>query len=267
MNYRRSHRLKTKKPKLKTLFFSFLFIFSIGLLIYFFLFSDFFTLKNITISGNNKISQEEILIKAQEEINTKKFQIISNNLLLFDLENVKENILSSFPLVSNVKMDKKFPNAINISISERMGKVIFCGFFNDNFLEECFVVDSEGIVFEEFSVEDQLLPKIRNVDFQEALILGNQIIEKKLLSTILNFNLGVEDINIQLKEFLIISDIRINAITLEGWEIYFNPKEDIEWQLTKLDAVLDKKISLEERKDLEYVELRFGNTAPFKWND
>ena len=88
--------------------------------------------------------------------------------------------------------------------------------------------------------------------------------EEKLLSTILDFHLGMKNMNVQLREFLIIADNRINVITKDDWEIYFNPKENTEWQLTKLSAVLSEGISLEERKELEYIELRFGNTAPFK---
>jgi len=55
-----------------------------------------------------------------------------------------------------------------------------------------------------------------------------------------------------------------------GWEIYFNlqkDQKDIDWQLVKLRAVLEEKIPSENRKDLEYIELRFGNFAPYKYKD
>jgi len=267
MNYRRSHRIKRKKSKLKkTLFLLFLFS-SFCLLVSCLFFSDFFILKKVIISGNIKTSQENILIEVQKETQIKKFQIIDNNLLLFDLDTIKENILSSFPLISSVKITKKFPNIINILINERVGVTVFCGLLSEDASEECFVLDSEGIIFEEISEESLLLPKIKNISLKEDLFLGNNIIEKDLLSTILEFYLGMKSLDLQLEEFSIVSENRINAITEEGWEIYFNPKEDIEWQLTKLGAVLREGISLEDREKLEYIELRFGNTAPFKKKD
>ena len=267
MNYRRSNRIKRKKSKLKKvlpLFFVFL---SFGLLTYFLFFSDFFTFKKIIISGNAKVSQEDLLMVVQKETQSKKFQIIDNSLLLFDSRAIEHDILSSFSLISNVEISKTLPGTIKVVVIERIGRVIFCDFFEQNILGKCFVVDEKGVLFEEFLQDGQLLPRIRNSAHKEDLILGNKIIEEDLLTIILNFYLGLESLHVQLEEYLIVSDNRVNVITKDGWEIYFNPKESIDWQLTKLKAVLDEGISLEERKELEYIELRFGNTAPFKKKD
>ncbi len=264
MNYRRSHRIKRKKSKLKKVLFLLSLFSSFCLFVYFLFISDFFVLKKIIISGNIKTAQEDLLVEIQKEVLIKKFQIIDNNLLLLDSDAIKNNILSSFHLVSHVEIIKKFPSTISILIDERIGVAVFCDSFNEEVSEKCFITDNQGFLFEEFLEEDQLLPKIRSTNLQKSLILGTQIMEEKLLSTILDFHLGMKNINVQLREFLIIADNRINIMTKDGWEIYFNPKENTEWQLTKLSAVLSEGISLEERKELEYIELRFGNTAPFK---
>ena len=267
MNYRRSHKIKRKKPKTKKILLSLFLFFSFVALVYFFFFSNFFTLKNIVMSGNVKISQEELLEKVQGELDSKKFYFIDNNILLFDLELVEDNILSAIPLVANVKIIKKYPNTINVLVDERVGAAIFCDYFEDEVLENCFTVDWQGIIFEEALIENQLLPKIKNINLQEGLVLGNKIIGEELLVTILSFYLNMENLGVKLNEFLIVADNRINIVTRDGWEIYFNPAEDIEWQITKLNAVLNEGITLEERVNLEYVELRFGNTAPFKKRD
>jgi len=73
--------------------------------------------------------------------------------------------------------------------------------------------------------------------------------------------------NLKILEVSIISEERLNAKTSEGWEIYFNLEGDINWQLTKLGAVLEKEIPPEKRENLEYIDLRFGNFAPFKYRD
>ena len=267
MNYRRSRKIKRKKPKLKKKLFSLFLISFFCFLIYCLFFSNFFVLKKVIISGNIKVSQENLLVEVQKEAQIKKFRIIENNLLLLDISAIERNVLSSFHLIFDVKITKKFPDTINISVNERIGVFVFCDLPSEDILKKCFVSDNEGIIFEELSEEASLLPRIKNIDSKESLSLGNKIIEKDLLSTILEFYLGMKSLDLQLGEFLIISENRINAITKEGWEIYFSPKEDIDWQLTKLGAVLSERISLEERKKLEYIELRFGNTAPFKKED
>jgi len=69
------------------------------------------------------------------------------------------------------------------------------------------------------------------------------------------------------QELLIVSEARFEAKTLEGFQIYFNFQEDLDWQLTKLKAVLEEEISQERRKNLEYIDVRFGNFAPYKYRD
>jgi len=71
--------------------------------------------------------------------------------------------------------------------------------------------------------------------------------------------------NISVKEFIISSEGKFTALAEDGWEIYFDLAGDVQWQLTKLRAVLSEKIPLEKREDLGYIELRFGNFAPFKY--
>jgi len=96
--------------------------------------------------------------------------------------------------------------------------------------------------------------------------LGNKVIEKEFLSSILDTESKLENnLKIPVEEVLVVSDERINLKTSEGWEIYLNPKGDVDWQLTKLSEVLEKEIPLEKRGNLQYIELRFGNFAPYKY--
>lgn len=94
------------------------------------------------------------------------------------------------------------------------------------------------------------------------------MIEEEELSQILNISGKLEsNLGLSLEGFLIFSEDKLAAKMTEGWEIYFNLQKDIDWQLVKLRAVLEEKIPSENRKDLEYIELRFGNFAPYKYKD
>ena len=55
-----------------------------------------------------------------------------------------------------------------------------------------------------------------------------------------------------------VSEKRLNTKTSEGWEIYFNLKGDLNWQITELGLVSEKQIPLEDRGELEYIDLRFS---------
>ena len=51
----------------------------------------------------------------------------------------------------------------------------------------------------------------------------------------------------------------------EGWDSYIDPREDMTWQKTKLVEVLEKQIPLEKRTNVEYIDVRFGDQAYFKY--
>ncbi len=110
--------------------------------------------------------------------------------------------------------------------------------------------------------------KIKKSAGDKELKLGDRVLEKELLSSILEIESKLKNnLKIIPEEALVVSEERINLKTSEGWEIYLNPKGDIEWQLTKLRVDLEEEIPQERRKDLEYIELRFGNFAPYKYKD
>ncbi|GAI35895.1 unnamed protein product, partial [marine sediment metagenome] len=97
---------------------------------------------------------------------------------------------------------------------------------------------------------------------------GEKVIEKETLSQILELSSKLKsNLEPTINKFIISSEDKLVVVMVEDWEIYFNLQKDIEWQITKLKAVLDEKIPSEKRKDLEYIELRFGNLAPFKYKD
>ena len=59
----------------------------------------------------------------------------------------------------------------------------------------------------------------------------------------------------------------VQGVTKEGWRILLDLKENMEWQQTKLQLVLEQKIPLEKRGELQYIDLRFGDQAYIKYQD
>jgi len=146
-----------------------------------------------------------------------------------------------------------------VTIEERKPTAVF------NQEDLYFFLDKEGIIFENTLAGGQLI-KIKKAVKDKELKLGDRVLEKELISAILEIESKLEnDLKIPIEEVLVVSDERINIKTSDGWEIYLNPKGDIEWQLTKLRVDLEEEIPQERRKDLEYIELRFGNFAPYKY--
>jgi cell division septal protein FtsQ len=274
--YRKPHRIKKKKSIIKNRFFWLLLLILIISIfaLYFLLFSQFFKIEEILVSGNEKVSKEEIMGLIEKEVKRKKMFLPQDNIFLINFDLIKEDILRSFPQVAHVITVRDFPRKLRFTIQEREGVALFCKDYE--VLEEeqltsqkCFLLDKDGIIFEEVSGDNILMPKIilqQTQDDDNELVLGESVMNSELLLKILDIFSGAESLDLSTKEISIISDERINFKMSDDWEIYFNPEEDINWQLTKLEAVLEN-IPQDRREDLEYIELRFGNLAPFKYEN
>ncbi len=249
--FRKPHRYKRKKSILGNRLFwlGILVLIVVGAIFYFFFLSDFFQVEKIIVTGEEKVSKENI-----------KSFIPRKNIFLLDTKIIKEDILNKFPQIAEAEVKRSFPDVLDIVVIERLAIANWCQ------REKCFLVDNKGVIFEEISSETKLI-KIIDGQNREIFNLGEKVIEKEQLSQILKTESKLKGLEVLVKEFIISSEDKLTTTISEGWEIYFNLQEDIEWQLTKLGAVLEEKIPLQERVNLEYIELRFGNFAPYKYKD
>jgi len=257
--HKKSYRtLKKKHPlrflKSKIFWTLFLILIILGSLVYLFIFSDIFKIKNVNISGNNKCSYEEIS------------KIVSSglgNIFLYGSKNVDTKLEEKYPEIDNVNIKRSFPDSLTVEIEEREPVAIACKpsmrseikIFGEKTIIDCFNIDKKGIVFEE-SLENPLgLPVIMFNNSGFIFLLGTEIIETEYLEKILRIDSDFKEV--QILETYPISKNRINVKTKEGWVAYFDPKEDIDWQIEKLNILLKEKLPLGERKSLEYIDLRF----------
>ena len=250
-HYRKPHSYKRRKSILKNRFLwlgilVFLFLFGSA---YFLFFSDFFIIEKVIVSGEQKVQQEAI-----------KSSIPSKNIFLIDIKTIRAEILDNFPQIAEVEIKRGFPDSLDVLVIKRFPLANWC---QD---ELCFLLDNEGVIFEKIIEVQPRYVLIKGEEIVQRK-LGEQVIEKDDLAHILDIETSLKsELEIPVKEIIVAKE-KLIVRTIEGWEIYFNLEGDIDWQLTKLAAVLEEKIPQEKRKNLEYIELRFGNLAPYKYKD
>jgi cell division protein FtsQ len=247
--YKPKRMAKRRKSILKNRFFwlSLLILILISGLSYLFIFSDVFRIKEIKISD----SADSLKLKVEEVIKKE----IGRNIFLVNLKEINKEILSQFPEIVELSFKRKFPRLLTIQIKEREAIGVWCY----QTYNECFFVDREGIIFkkiEKESIQEEVI--ILSLRKEEALVLGEKILNPEILELILKIkkDLG-EDLKIEIENFTIVSEKRLNVKTNENWEIYFSLEKDTTLELTKLEVLLEKEIPLEQRKNLEYIDLRF----------
>ena len=259
--YRRPHRYKKKKSvfKSKAFWFVIFIVLVISGVFYLICFSSFFQIKNIMISGNQKVSGDALQEIIKKNIEKKVLLFSSRSIFLADLNQISKDVSEAFPLIEKIQLKRNFSDALTVNITERKPvAVLIQG-------ENSFFLDKEGIIFEPAGLDEGL---VRIIDKQKTNNLGEKAVDKEKLSRILDIDSKLKaDLKITLKQFEMESDDKLNLVMDEGWQAYFDLQKDVEWQITKLRAVLEEKIPPQKRKDLEYIELRFGNFAPFKYKN
>lgn len=269
MKYKISHRTKKKRSvrvlfKNKFFWLGFFILAASGGLIYFFIFSSVFQIKDIKISGTEKSPSQEI--KDIISANTR-------NIFLADFETINKNILEKYPQIANVTFKKNLPDRILVQIEERRPIAVFCRpvfepflpFFSENQTKECYLLDKQGVVFEKINEPVEGLLTLNTKSFISEFKLGQEIINRDYLSEVLKISSQLEK-DIKIKEALLVSESRLDIKTSEDWEIYFNPKKNLDWQIEEMKILLEQKIPPENRENLEYIDLRFEKIYIFPEN-
>ncbi|PIR02276.1 MAG: hypothetical protein CO144_02235 [Candidatus Nealsonbacteria bacterium CG_4_9_14_3_um_filter_35_11] len=264
----RKHKAKRKK-RLNFLkssyFYRFFVLFSFILTIfYLFYFSPYFQIQKIEIRESKTFSSEELKKIIQEnygicfEFLGKKFD--SKSILL--PFNKAALLLEHFPQIEDIVWRRKFPNVLTLEVKERIPFALWC----KNEEKDCHLVDKKGKAFEMFEKEniDKLII-IEEKNEIDSLIPRGKMEKEDFLSLTLKIKEELEKAQgfEKIEKFIIFSD-KLAVKMPQGLQIFLNPEENLDWQLEKLKILLKEKISKDALKNLEYIDLRFGNQAIIK---
>ena len=215
-------------------------------------FSPVFQVKKIEIAGTEKISGEELKKNIESQIQKRLLFFPTKSIFLVNLEDIGNELSKSFVELAKADLERKFPDSLAVKIEERKPEAIF------NWQGNLFLIDKEGIIFAPAS-SDVFLPEIENEAFKENPELGKNAIAKERLSLILDIrNKLKKNFNIDALRIAVSAEERLNFKTIDGFEIYFGARENVDWQMTELGLILEKQIPPEKRGMLEYIDLRFS---------
>ena len=214
-------------------------------LIYFFLFSSYFKIKQVYIVGAGDL-EDEVSNMINQNLSKK------SNFFLFSNKVVEEEISENFSIFKSIKIYKGFPNALRVDLEKREAVLICQAAGND------FLIDSEGIVFKGENIPEGL-PKIEK---QKSL----QLNEKGFSKDFIKFVKGVWE-NFPAKTHFKITKIQIpetdfviEVYTDTGWKAIFDTTKDYQKQLDNLALVLSQ---IGDQK-IEYIDLRLEEKVYYK---
>lgn len=262
-------RNQKKSIFLRILFYLFLLAF-LGTVFYILFFSPFIKISSIEIIGNEYIEQELIAEEINPEISGKYFNYVDkNNLLLFRAGKIKKEILERFKVIKEIEIKRKFPHSLKINILERKPQMIICS------QNECFILDENGEAYENIDPSSEEAQKnnfpILIDESGKDINFSDIVLDKPFM----NYFLGAKEKIPEMFDLEIERDARTPSLisgdikmkTKEGWGIYLNKKIELERELEMLRAVLENKITNEQRRELEYIDLRIGNKIYYKFKE
>lgn len=133
--------------------------------IIFALVSPIFNIEEINVINNEQIPTDTIISLSTLQI--------GQNIFKYNINNVEKEVKTN-PYIECVNIKRKFPNKIEITVSEREKN------YNVEFLNGCFYINNQGYILE---ISDQKLelPIIQGISTQEEQIIeGNRLNEQDL---------------------------------------------------------------------------------------
>lgn len=217
----------------------------------------YFKISKIEIN-NRLIRQSQVGSALEPFLNkTGDFYVPKDNFFLFGTKDAEELILKSDMGVA--KVNKKFPNKIELEFLEIKPKFIYCNNLDVQRLSECFYVDRSGFLYELApNFTENPLPLLETGS--EAKV-GDYILNPAEASFLSDFVAELGEIGFDTEKIKIEKDLTI--FFKQGWHIILlknetrSPKEIAE----KLKLILDQKI---KNSPLDYIDMRFPNKAFYK---
>ena len=162
---------KRKKAMLKIFRWTCLVAIFVGIIVYIML-SPIFAIKKITVNTDGKLTEQEIISLSAINLNENSFKYSKKQIV----ENIKEN-----SYVEDVKIKRKLPDEIQITIKERTPKLIIT--YGNAYV----YIDSQGYMLE-ISKEYMQLPILKGIKTtDEEIFPGNRLCNEDLqkLTTVL----------------------------------------------------------------------------------
>jgi len=269
-----------------------LLLFWVGLLIYL----PNFRITKITFNGLNIIKINEINGIVEKQIFARRWPIPSNNYFLINSEKIINLIENNFT-VSDVKIEKKFPNNLIINIEEKISSVIYDNSQNYYLLDQTgdIVKNLKNVGANEFISSTQLvtittttlaantlrttasttlqthLPDYQTIkkefgdlpliyDGRNSTNTEGHWLSTNLINSVIEFYTQIKKQNLIIKYFYLDSPLGgVRAYINGPWDVYFTPDPNtITTQLNNL------KTFIQNNKPIEYIDLRYGERIYWK---
>ena len=272
------HRNKNTKKKKKQnrqrasffsillrVFFWLVFLGFWGVAIWTLFFSEVMRVGQVVVNSN-KADQEQVKRLVRTEMGKRYLSLVpKDNLLIIPKGKIRKALSDSFIFVKKVDIERSFPQTVVVKLTERESHIVWCSGGN------CFLVDENAEAF--YAVADTSQEQAKDLIVvsdasQKTVQLGERVVSADFVEFCESLSQTLAqktDVQVEKKMSTpspMSEEIRVQ--TTEGWQILFSTARKLEPQVEIIKKILTEKISPEQRKELEYLDLRIKGKATFK---
>jgi len=256
-----------KEKKFSRFLFWLLSLGFLGICAYILFFSPFLDIDTISVEGNQDISSNEIVAHVEKSLEGKYYNYFSRkNFFLISKNNINGTLRSNFDRLEVASIEKKFPKTILIKVTERKAELVWCSG------GVCYLVDGSGLAYSGATGTDE---ELRNNSFLTVIDDSARPVEigkTKIDPAYISY---LESINDLLKNDLKLDPIEsyhtpgmasgeISVRVAEGWILKISSETSPEATKKIIETVFEKELDGEQRKNLDYLDLRVKNKVYYK---
>ena len=231
-------------------------------LLYWLFYSATFAIAQIRVQGTFPLTTDELAQIVRHQLTGTKWGIVPmRNIFAFDAEQFGNRIADAFAL-GTIYVKKDRPRAIIVAIDEKTREAVW------SVRGQYFALDNQGMILGALTA-DATDDRVVIFDAQADMPPADraQVILPQALAFLVRAmqNSAIKGLRPQ---FYIADSPRATEFKLkmgEGWNIYFDTAQPLEPQLRNLELILANSIHPDKRKDLDYIDLRFGEKVYYKY--
>lgn len=230
---------------------------------YLFLSSKYFSIIRIDVSGDSESAEKAVKDSLELFKEGRDWLVLKrDNIYLFPASEAEEKLKEQF-LLQEIKITKQYPGALRVEFKIKKPALRLAA---ENWL---YTLDSSGEILEKLAAsgsasgtpksDDGGLPVMTGG--ADDLPIASKVMDGELALFIITvFNEMEQKTGVAVNSFSPVAESpsSLKVKTEEGWNVILNIRISASEQVNKLAAVL-KQQKIEERKNLDYIDLRFGD--------
>lgn len=254
---------KRRKKKIRIIIGS---IFSVVLIIgvVFWFNHESMMIDEIVISDNEFINNDDLREDINEILNKKYIGIFpKKNFLILPKKKIKTFVFENNLSAREVRIKRRV-NKIEVNITEHVAVSKWCG-LDFNVPDVCYLINDQSLIFtQEKILQPKEVIKLYGLLNSEN-ILGEKYLSMEVYDTVIAFVNNLEQLEI-IPEFVDTTDQETFAVYTErGPYLLIKKNDDPNEVLNNLKTVIEtEELNAAQFKNLEYIDLRFGNKVYYK---